>query len=138
MAGVATTAERRRDPRALWPQARSVVVLGMNYGPADDPLKLLEMRTRGGISVYARGRDYHDVVKSRLKQLAGFIHRRLAAEVKVFVDTAPVMEKPLAAQGDIGWQGKHSNLVSRELGSWLFPRSEEHTSELQSLMRISY
>jgi epoxyqueuosine reductase len=120
MAWMATTAERRRDPLALWPQARSVVVLGMNYGPAEDPLKLLEMRTRGGISVYARGRDYHDVVKSRLKQLAGFIHRRFAAEVKVFVDTAPVMEKPLAAQGGIGWQGKHSNLVSRELGSWLF------------------
>ncbi len=120
MAWMETTAERRRDPRALWPQARSVVVLGMNYGPADDPLKLLERPTRGGISVYAQGRDYHDVVKSRLKQLAGFIHQRFAAEVKVFVDTAPVMEKPLAAQGGIGWQGKHSNLVSRELGSWLF------------------
>lgn len=120
MAWMATTAERRRHPRALWPDARSVIVLGMNYGPADDPLKLLEMRTRGSISVYARGRDYHDVVKSRLKQLAGFIHACFAAEVKVFVDTAPVMEKPLAAQGGIGWQGKHSNLVSRELGSWLF------------------
>src|SRR3546814_20897825 len=94
MAWMATTAERRRHPRALWPDARSVIVLGMNYGPADDPLKLLEMRTRGSISVYARGRDYHDVVKSRLKQLAGFIHARFAAEVKVFVDTAPVMEKP--------------------------------------------
>src|SRR3546814_2474349 len=115
MAGVATTAERRRDPRALWPQARSVVVLGMNYGPAEDPLKLLEMRTRGGISVYARGRDYHDVVKSRLKQLDGFIHRRFTEAVKVFVDTAPVMGKPLAAA-----------------------RSEEDTSELQEQMRIEY
>jgi epoxyqueuosine reductase len=120
MGWMAMTAARRRDPRALWPEARSVVVLGMNYGPADDPLKLLARRDRGGISVYARGRDYHDVVKPRLKQLAQFIHRRFAADVKVFVDTAPVMEKPLAAQGGIGWQGKHSNLVSRAFGSWMF------------------
>jgi epoxyqueuosine reductase len=120
MGWMAMTAARRRDPRALWPGARSVVVLGMNYGPADDPLKLLARRDRGGISVYARGRDYHDVVKPRLKQLAQFIHRRFAADVKVFVDTAPVMEKPLAAQGGIGWQGKHSNLVSRAFGSWMF------------------
>jgi epoxyqueuosine reductase len=120
MGWMAATAARRRDPRALWPEARSVVVLGMNYGPAGDPLALLDERERGSISVYAQGRDYHDVVKSRLKALARLIHERFAAEVKVFVDTAPVMEKPLAAQGGIGWQGKHTNLVSRELGSWLF------------------
>ncbi len=120
MGWMAATAERRRDPKALWPEARSVVVLGMNYGPADDPLKLLAERTRGSIAAYAQGRDYHDVVKGRLKQLAQFIHHRFAAEVKVFVDTAPVMEKPLAAQGGIGWQGKHTNLVSRAFGSWLF------------------
>ena len=120
MGWMAASADRRCDPRALWPEARSVIVLGMNYGPADDPLALLEARARGAISVYARGRDYHDVVKARLKQLARFVHDRFAAEVKVFVDTAPVMEKPLAERGGIGWQGKHTNLVSRELGSWLF------------------
>jgi epoxyqueuosine reductase len=120
MGWMAATAARRRDPRALWPDARSVVVLGMNYGPAGDPLALLDQRARGSISVYAQGRDYHDVVKSRLKTLARLIHERFAAEVKVFVDTAPVMEKPLAERAGIGWQGKHTNLVSRDLGSWLF------------------
>src|SRR3546814_15731649 len=117
MAGVATTAERRRDPRALWPQARSVVVLGMNYGPADDPLKLLEMRTRGGISVYARGRDSHDVVTSRLKPLAGFIHQRFAAEVTVFVHPAPGMETQLAAQGGTRSHRNPSKPAPRELAS---------------------
>jgi epoxyqueuosine reductase len=120
MGWMATTAARRRDPKALWPEAKSVVVLGMNYGPAGDPLALLEQRDRGSISVYAQSRDYHDVVKSRLKALGRYIHERFATEVKVFVDTAPVMEKPLAERGGIGWQGKHSNLVSRDLGSWLF------------------
>ncbi len=112
--------DRRVSPDALWPQARSVVVLGMNYGPESDPLDILEQPDRGGISVYAQGRDYHDVVKKRLKRVARWMHEHFAAEVKVFVDTAPVMEKPLAMQGGIGWQGKHTNMVSREFGSWLF------------------
>jgi epoxyqueuosine reductase len=113
-------ADRRGSPEALWPDARSVVVLGMNYGPAGDPLAILERPDHGGISIYAQGRDYHDVVKKRLKRVARWMHERFAAEVKVFVDTAPVMEKPLAMQGGIGWQGKHTNMVSREFGSWLF------------------
>ena len=112
--------ERRRDPRALWPEVRSIIMLGMNYGTETDPLAILEERGRGAISVYARGRDYHDVIKGRLKGLAGWLHRETGADVKVFVDTAPVMEKPLAQAAGIGWQGKHTNLVSRELGSWLF------------------
>jgi epoxyqueuosine reductase len=112
--------DRRRHPRALWPEVRSIVMLGMNYGPETDPLALLDERGRGAISVYARGRDYHDVIKGKLKTLAGWLHRETRAEVKVFVDTAPVMEKPLAQAAGIGWQGKHTNLVSRELGSWLF------------------
>ncbi len=120
MGWMATTVERRRHPRALWPEARSVIVLGTNYGPAGDPLALLGAQDRGNVSVYAKGRDYHDLVKSRLKQLARFIHERHAAEVKVFVDTAPVMEKPLAQRAGLGWQGKHTNLVSRRFGSWLF------------------
>ncbi|MBL8839236.1 MAG: tRNA epoxyqueuosine(34) reductase QueG [Alphaproteobacteria bacterium] len=120
MGWLAGTLDRRASPRGLWPAARSVVVLAMNYGPADDPLAILGARDRGAISVYAQGRDYHDVVKSRLKALARFIAARFATEVKVFVDTAPVMEKPLAQRGGIGWQGKHTNLVSRGFGSWLF------------------
>jgi epoxyqueuosine reductase len=95
-------------------------VLGLNYGPDDDPLALLAQKTRGAISVYAQGDDYHEVVKKKLKALGGFIAQKYKAEVKVFVDTAPVMEKPLAARAGIGWQGKHTNLVSREFGSWLF------------------
>lgn len=113
-------ADRRVSPDALWPDARTVVVLGMNYGPDIDPLAILDRRDLGGISVYAQGRDYHDVVKKRLKQVARWMHDNFAAEVKVFVDTAPVMEKPLAMRGGIGWQGKHTNMVSREFGSWLF------------------
>ena len=115
-----TTAERRADPAALWPEALSVVVLGVNYGPAEDPLAALAARDRGAVSVYARGRDYHDVVKGKLKELAGFLAARADADVKVFVDTAPVMEKPLAAAAGLGWQGKHTVLVSREFGNWLF------------------
>ena len=111
---------RRVSPDALWPDARAVVVLGMNYGPAGAPLDILERPDRGGISVYAQGRDYHDVLKKRLKRVARWMHERLRAEVKVFVDTAPVMEKPLAMRAGIGWQGKHTNLVSRNHGSWLF------------------
>jgi epoxyqueuosine reductase len=112
--------ERRADPKALWPEARSIVVLGLNYGPAIDPLQPLSRRERGTVSVYAWGRDYHDVVKGRLKQLAGWLQSAYGGEVKVFVDTAPVMEKPLAERAGIGWQGKHTNLVSRQYGSWLF------------------
>ncbi|WP_328702237.1 tRNA epoxyqueuosine(34) reductase QueG [Belnapia arida] len=114
-------AEQRAHPRALWPEAVSVVSLGMSYAPAEDPLAVLEQRDRGAISVYARNRDYHDVVKSHLKSLARWMVARWPeALVKVFVDTAPVMEKPLAQQAGLGWQGKHTNLVSRQHGSWLF------------------
>jgi epoxyqueuosine reductase len=120
MEWMAATAERRADPKMLWPEAKSVVVLGMNYGPAADPLAALEARDRGAISVYARGRDYHDVIKGKLKELAGYLAARAGADVKVFVDTAPVMEKPLAAAAGLGWQGKHTVLVSREFGNWLF------------------
>jgi len=115
------TAERRIAPRALWPEATSVVMLGLNYGPGLDPLASLTKPDCATISVYARNRDYHDLIKGRLKQLAGFMLRRAGAgDAKVFVDTAPVMEKPLAQRAGIGWQGKHTNLVSRDFGSWLF------------------
>lgn len=117
---LARNADRRGDPKVLWPEARSVIVLGQNYGPREDPLALLARPDRAAISVYARNADYHDLMKKRLKALARWIHQDLKAEVKVFVDTAPVMEKHLAQAGGLGWQGKHSNLVSRELGSWLF------------------
>jgi len=117
---MAERTEWRADPRAMWPAAQSVIVLGLNYGPLDDPLAVLARRDRGAISAYAQGDDYHDVVKKKLKSLAGFIATRFKAEVKVFVDTAPVMEKPLAQKAGAGWQGKHTNLVSREFGSWLF------------------
>jgi epoxyqueuosine reductase len=120
MAWLARNPQRRQSPRGLWPEARSVIVLGMNYGPDEDPLATLAQRDRATISVYARNRDYHDVIKGRLKQLAQWLHHNFGAGVKVFVDTAPVLEKPLAQQAAIGWQGKHSNLVSRTFGSWLF------------------
>ena len=122
MAWLAETFERRVDPLALWPNARSVVMLAMNYGPRSDPLTATRQPDVGAISVYARHRDYHDVIKGRLKSLAGWLVANAGqpAEVKVFVDTAPVMEKPLAAAAGIGWAGKHTNLVSREFGSWLF------------------
>jgi epoxyqueuosine reductase len=120
MGWLAFRANERAEPRALWPEAKTVVVLGMNYGPADDPLAALGERKHGAISVYARDRDYHVIVKSRLKAIARFIGERWPTELKVFVDTAPVMEKPLAERAGIGWQGKHTNLVSRALGSWLF------------------
>ncbi len=115
--------ERRTEPRALMPGAKSLVMLGLNYGPSGDPLAELALKDAGVISVYARHRDYHDVVKGKLKELAGFLiaaAKPTQAEVKVFVDTAPLMEKPLAARAGLGWQGKHTNLVSREFGSWLF------------------
>ena len=115
-----TTADRRRHPSHLWPQARSIIMLAMSYAPRDNPIEALQDRSRAAISVYAKGSDYHELIKSRLKTLAAELVRRSGAEVKVFVDTAPVMEKPLAAAAGIGWQGKHTNLVSREHGSWLF------------------
>jgi len=120
MEWMAQTAARRGSPRALWPQARSVVMLGMNYGPDEDPLALLSRRDRAAISVYARNRDYHDLMKGRLKEIAQKFASRSGADVKIFVDTAPVMEKPLAQAAGLGWQGKHTNLVSRAFGSWLF------------------
>ncbi|MEZ5894558.1 MAG: tRNA epoxyqueuosine(34) reductase QueG [Parvularculaceae bacterium] len=113
-------AGERANPRALWADAKSVVMLGMNYGPDRDPLDALAQTSNGVISVYAQNRDYHDVVKKKLKQVARVVAERHDCEVKVFVDTAPVMEKPLAAKAGIGWQGKHTNLVSRAFGSWLF------------------
>ena len=120
MGWMAANAERRGDPRTLWPDVRSVVMLGINYGPDEDPLAVLKDRVRGGISVYARGDDYHEVMKPRLKALGRWLIEKAGGDVKVFVDTAAVMEKPLAEAAGIGWQGKHTNLVSRELGSWLF------------------
>ena len=117
---MAATADRRAHPRSLWPDARSAVVLGLNYGPQANPLEGLALRDRGLISVYAQGDDYHDVIKGRLKQLGGWMASRTGAGLKVFVDTAPLMEKPLAQQAGLGWQGKHTNLVSRDFGSWLF------------------
>ncbi|MBB3936769.1 tRNA epoxyqueuosine(34) reductase QueG [Aureimonas phyllosphaerae] len=127
MAWLPETAERRRAVTALWDEARSVVVLGLNYGPDEDPLAVNARTDRGAISVYARHRDYHDVVKGKLKELAGRMVARAGArpdgrphDAKVFVDTAPLMEKPLGQAAGLGWQGKHTNLVSREFGSWLF------------------
>lgn len=120
MGWMAAREDQRAEPRALWPEALSVIVLGLCYAPDDDPLESLAWRDRGTISVYARNRDYHDIVKGKLKHLAQFIVGRFGAGVKVFVDTAPVMEKPLGQRAGLGWQGKHTNLVSREHGSWLF------------------
>jgi epoxyqueuosine reductase len=120
MGWLASHPERRADPRVLWAGVRSVIMLGVNYGPDENPLAILERRSRGAISVYARGDDYHDLIKKRLKALARWLVATLGGEVKVFVDTAAVMEKPLAQAAGVGWQGKHTNLVSREFGSWLF------------------
>jgi epoxyqueuosine reductase len=120
MAWLASGPDRRSDPRRMWAQVRSIIMLGLNYGPDDDPLALLTQRDRGIISVYARGDDYHEVVKAKLKNLARWLIATAGGDVKVFVDTAAVMEKPLAAAAGLGWQGKHTNVVSREFGSWLF------------------
>ncbi len=117
---MAGTLQRRRHPRAMWEGARSAIMLGLNYGPAGNPLADLAHSSHGNISVYARGGDYHDIIKKRLNQLARALAEALGAEVKVFVDTAPLMEKPLAEASGLGWQGKHTNLVSRDHGSWLF------------------
>lgn len=135
MAWMGDTAERRADPRALWPEVRSIVMLGMNYGPDEDPLEAVRRRAHAAISVYAQGRDYHDVIKGKLKELAGVIAAKGSgenggADVKVFVDTAPVMEKPLAEAAGLGWQGKHTVLVSRDLGNWLFLGAIFTTAEL--------
>jgi epoxyqueuosine reductase len=120
MAWMARTADRRGSPKALWPDAQSVICLGVNYGPEVDPLAAHGAHGRGVVSVYARGRDYHKVVKSRLKTLGRWLVETWGGDAKVFVDTAPVMEKPLAQRAGLGWIGKHTNLVSRRFGSWLF------------------
>jgi epoxyqueuosine reductase len=117
---MAETADRRASPHGMWPEAKSVIVLGINYGPESDPLAILGEGSLGTISVYARNRDYHEIIKGKLKEIAGLLARKSGAEVKVFVDTAPLMEKPLAEAAGLGWQGKHSVLVSRDFGSWLF------------------
>ncbi|MBX3529574.1 MAG: tRNA epoxyqueuosine(34) reductase QueG [Rhizobiaceae bacterium] len=131
MEWMAETAERRGSPLTLWGEVRSVIMLGVNYGPDEDPLELLKQRDRAAISVYAKNRDYHDVIKGRLKELAQKIAAASGADVKVFVDTAPVMEKPLAGAAGLGWQGRHTNLVSRHFGSWLFLGSVFTTAELE-------
>ena len=120
MAWFEDTLERRKAPTAMWPEAKSALVVAMNYGPDSDPLDDLKAKSRANISVYARNRDYHDLMKKRLKQIARTYAEKTGHQVKVFVDTAPLMEKPLAAKAGAGWQGKHTNLVSREHGSWLF------------------
>jgi epoxyqueuosine reductase len=145
MAWLAERSEQRGDPRILWPEARSVVALGLCYAPETDALATIGRPDRGNISVYARHRDYHDVLRGKLKHLAQFIASRFQAGVRVFVDTAPVMEKPLAAEAGLGWQGKHTNLVSRAHGSWLFlgevfttlelPRSENRGGACGSCTR---
>ncbi|MGB6271502.1 MAG: QueG-associated DUF1730 domain-containing protein, partial [Pseudolabrys sp.] len=117
MTWLASTAGRRASPMTLWPDVRSIVMLGMNYGPDTDPLAILSAPDRAAISIYARGDDYHDLIKTRLKELARWLTANAGGDVKVFVDTAAVMEKPLAASGGLGWQGKHTNLVSRQFGS---------------------
>jgi epoxyqueuosine reductase len=131
MGWMETTLERRSHPQAMWAGARSAVVLGVNYGPEADPMLALADRAAGNISVYARGDDYHELIKSRLKQLGGWMAQTFGGELKVFVDTAPLMEKPLAQAAGLGWQGKHTNLVSREFGSWLFLGSILTELELQ-------
>ena len=120
MAWMETTLERRKAPTAMWPEAQTAIVVGLNYGPALNPLDKLEQTRHANISVYAQGRDYHDLLKKRLKKLARRFVEDTGEDVKVFVDTAPLMEKPLAQRAGLGWQGKHTNLVSRQYGSWLF------------------
>jgi epoxyqueuosine reductase len=120
MAWMADRKDFRKSPHALWPEAKSALVFAQNYGPVIDPLQRLEEKSAGVISVYALNRDYHDVFKGKLKRIAQWVHQSTDEEVKVFVDTAPMMEKPLAERAGLGWQGKHTNLVSREIGSWFF------------------
>ncbi len=123
--------QRRESPTHLWPEAKSVIMLAMNYGPEKNPLPELKKTKNGVISCYAKGKDYHDIVKKKLKNLARWFVAETGAEVKVFVDTAPVMEKPLAMQAGIGWQGKHTNMVSPKLGSWTFLGAIFTTHELE-------
>ncbi len=142
---MADTAGRRGSPQGMWPQARSVILLGLNYGPETDPLAVLGEKSLGSISVYARNRDYHELIKGKLKEIAGLLASRTGEDVKVFVDTAPLMEKPLAEAAGLGWQGKHSVLVSRDFGSWLFlgailtaadlPKNEPHGESCGSCTR---
>ena len=122
--------DQRADPATLWPEVRCVIMLGMSYAPANDPMALADHSDRARISIYAQGRDYHDVVKGALKRLAGWLVHQAGGDVKVFVDTAPVMEKALAEASGLGWQGKHTNIVSREHGSWLFLGAIYTTLEL--------
>ncbi len=130
MEWMAETRERRADPKVLWSEVRSIVMFGLNYGPEEDPRGILEKPDKAAISVYARNRDYHDIIKGRLKEIATRFAARAGEDVKVFVDTAPVMEKPLAEAAGLGWQGKHTNLVSRTHGSWLFLGSLFTTADL--------
>ncbi len=135
MGWMAETLDRRADPLTLWPDMRSVIMLGVNYGPAQDPRAVLGQTSAGAISVYARAEDYHDIIKPKLKRVARALlaeagKRGVTADVKVFVDTAPLMEKPLAAAAGLGWQGRHTNLVSRDFGSWLFLGAIATTLEL--------
>jgi epoxyqueuosine reductase len=130
MTWLAASVDRRASPLTMWPEVRSIVMLGLNYGPDDDPLAILKARDRAAISVYAQGNDYHELIKSKLKDLARWLTANAGGDVKVFVDTAAVMEKPLAAHAGLGWQGKHTNLVSRQFGSWLFLGSVFTTLDL--------
>jgi epoxyqueuosine reductase len=149
MGWMETTAERRSHPRAMWRDARSAIVLGMSYAPDRDPLEALKEPSKGAISVYAQGDDYHELIKKRLKALARWLVAQAGCEVKVFIDTAPLMEKPLAELAGLGWQGKYTNLVSREHGSWLFlgsilttldlppdPPGENHCGSCQACLDI--
>jgi len=136
MVWMASTAQRRGSPDALWPEVRSVVMLGMNYGPDEDPRDVLAKRDHAAISVYAKGDDYHELIKARLKDVARWLVHNAGGDVKVFVDTAAVMEKPLAASAGLGWQGKHTNLVSRDFGSWLFLGSIFTTLDLPADVRV--
>ncbi len=124
--------ERRAHPTGLWADVRSVIMLGMNYGPDGDPLKGLDQKSNGVISVYAKGKDYHSIINKRLKRVAGWLAKTTGEQVKIFVDTAPVTEKPLAASAGLGWQGKHTNIVSRDYGSWLFLGAIFTTAEIAS------
>jgi epoxyqueuosine reductase len=149
MGWLAEKADRRGDPQVLWPEVRSVIVLGLNYAPPTDPFDFRTRPATGNISVYARHRDYHDTLKKKLKALGRWMGDRYGCGIKVFVDTAPVMEKPLAQRAGLGWQGKHTNLVSREFGSWLFlgeiyttldlatePAEEDHCGTCQRCLDI--
>jgi epoxyqueuosine reductase len=131
MGWLAAKSEQRSHPQRLWPEARGVIVVGLSYAPEHDPLLTTTQRNKGAISVYAQNRDYHDIIKGKLKHVAQFLVSRFACEVKVFVDTAPVMEKPLAQTAGLGWQGKHTNLVSRSHGSWLLLGEIYTTMDLQ-------